>query len=205
MNILDIGAHPDDIEFGCGGSLLRYSEMGHNIYLFVLTDGGFGGDAEIRKKEQRRAADFLKTKLLLWGNLRDTEVGFTRELILKIEEVIGKVSPDVVFINYPDDVHQDHRALAQAGISATRYLKEVLFFEVPTTHNFEPNIFIDITGVLDKKLELLRLHVSQIDKTKVKCLTILESATSCANFRGYQGRVKFAEGFKALRVLKDIN
>ena len=143
--------------------------------------------------------------MLLWGNLRDTEVGFTRELILKIEEVIGKVSPDVVFINYPDDVHQDHRALAQAGISATRYLKEVLFFEVPTTHNFEPNIFIDITGVLDKKLELLRLHVSQIDKTKVKCLTILESATSCANFRGYQGRVKFAEGFKALRVLKDIN
>ena len=65
-------------------------------------------------------------------------------------------------------------------------------------------MFVDIQGVLKKKFELLKTHASQVKKTKVKDLTILKSAESCANFRGYQGRVKYAEGFKALRILKEF-
>jgi LmbE family N-acetylglucosaminyl deacetylase len=141
---------------------------------------------------------------LFWGGFKDTELVDNRDLILKIDEVIKKVKPDTVLINYPDDIHQDHRAAANAGVSATRYIKEVLFYEVPTTRNFEPDIFVDIQDILDDKLELLRLHASQIDKTRVENLTILESASSCATFRGYQGRVKYAEGFKALRILREI-
>ena len=205
MNILAIGAHPDDIEFGCGGTLLKYSRQGHSIYLLVLTDGSVGGDSQVRKKEQVQAADFLRAKELFWGGYKDTELFDNRELILKIETVVRQVMPDIVFLNYYDDGHQDHRAAAQAGISATRYLKEVLFYEVPTTQRFEPDIFIDIKDVLDKKLQLLQLHASQVDKTHVENLTILESAQSCANFRGFQGRAKFAEGFKALRILRQIS
>ncbi|MCM8780894.1 MAG: PIG-L family deacetylase [Candidatus Omnitrophica bacterium] len=204
MNILAIGAHPDDIEFGCGGTLIKYTGSGHNVFLLVLSDGSFGGDAETRRSEQRQAAQFLGARELFWGNFRDTEIVDNRDLILKIEEIIHKTKPDIVFFNYPEDVHQDHRALAQAGVSATRYIREVLFYEVPTTQRFEPDIFVDIQNVLDKKLELLKIHASQIDKTRVENLTILESAQSCANFRGFQGRVKYAEGFKALRVLREI-
>jgi LmbE family N-acetylglucosaminyl deacetylase len=204
MNILAIGAHPDDIEFGCGATLIKYAEAGHNVFLFVLTDGSFGGDVELRRNEQKEAAKFLGVKELIWGSFRDTELADNRELILKIDEVIDKVKPDIVFLNYFEDVHQDHRATAQAGVSATRYIKEVLFYEVPTTQHFEPDIFVDIQGVLDKKLQLLKIHASQVDRTKVENLTILESTQSCANFRGFQGRVKYAEGFKALRLLRDI-
>jgi len=204
MNILAIGAHPDDIEFGCGGTLLKYSRGGHQVNLLVLTAGGIGGDCIVRIKEQENTAKFLGAKGLFWGGFKDTELVDSRQLILKIEEVIGRVKPDLVFLNYLDDVHQDHRAAAHAGMSATRYIKEVLLFEVPTTQNFEPDIFVDIQDVLDDKLELLQLHASQVDKTKVENLTILESVTSCATFRGYQGRVKYAEGFKALRILREI-
>ena len=63
---------------------------------------------------------------------------------------------------------------------------------------------MDIGDVLDKKLKLLKIHASQVDKTKVEDLTILESAQSCAIFRGYQGRVKYAEGFKAIRIMREI-
>ncbi len=204
MNILALGAHPDDVEFGCGGALIKYAQKGHKVYLHVLSDGCFGGDPRTRMEEQRQAADFMKVQELFWGDIRDTEITGGREVILKIEEVIQKVSPDVVFLNSPEDVHQDHRATSQAGISATRYIKEVLFYEVPTTQRFEPDIFVDIQDVLDKKMRLLQLHSSQVDRTRVENLTILESAQSCAYFRGFQGRVKFAEGFKALRVHKDI-
>jgi LmbE family N-acetylglucosaminyl deacetylase len=204
MNILAVGAHPDDIEFGCAGTLIKYARSGHNVYLFVLTEGSFGGDAKIRKAEQEEAAKLMGVKELFWGSLRDTELVDNRELIVKIDEVISNVKPDVVFLNYSEDIHQDHRALAKAGVSATRYVKEVLFYEVPTTQHFEPDIFVNIQDVLDTKVGVLKLHTSQINRTRVANLTILESVQSCATFRGFQGRVKCAEGFKALRLLREI-
>ena len=204
MNILAIGSHPDDIEFGCGGTLLKYAAAGHHIFLLVLTDGSYGGDPAVRRQEEEQAARLIGARRLFWGDFRDTDLKDNRELILKVDEVIEQVKPDVVFLNYHEDVHQDHRATSRAGVSATRYVREVLFYEVPTTQHFEPDIFVDIEGVLEKKGWLLQLHGSQVNRTRVKNLTIVESAQSCANFRGFQGRVKFAEGFKALRVLKEI-
>lgn len=204
MNILAIGPHPDDIEFGCGGTLLKYAQSNHQVFLLVLTDGSFGGDPDVRRAEQETAAKYLGAKELFWGNYRDTELSGNREMIVKIDDIIQKVKPDVVFLNFWADVHQDHRAAAQAAVSASRYIKEVLFYEVPSTQHFEPDIFVDIKDVLDKKLHLLGIHASQVNRTKVENLSILESVQSCANFRGFQGRVKYAEGFKAVRLLREI-
>lgn len=204
MNILAIGAHPDDIEFGCGGTLIKYAQKGYNVYLLILTMGSIGGNPEIRKKEQEDAAKFMKAKQVFWGNFKDAEIPVNKISISTIEDVINKIKPHIVFFNYIDDTHQDHRVIAQASASATRYIKEVLYYEVPTSQNFQPDIFVDIGDVLDKKLGLLKIHTSQVDKTKVENLTILESAQSCAIFRGYQGRVKYAEGFKAIRIMREI-
>jgi LmbE family N-acetylglucosaminyl deacetylase len=204
MNILAIGPHPDDIEIGCGGALIKYAQTGHAVSLMVLTDGSYGADPSIRRSEQEEAAKYIGAKGLYWGGYRDTELGCSRELIVKIDAVIEQAKPDVVFLNFWADVHQDHRAAAQAAVSATRYIKEVLFYEVPSTQHFEPDIFVDIQDVLERKLHLLGLHASQVNKTRVENLNILESAQSCANFRGFQGRVKFAEGFKSVRILREI-
>ncbi len=204
MNILAIGAHPDDIEIGCGGTLIKYAGSGHKVYLLVLSDGSFGGEADVRRREQLKAMKIMGAKAIFWGGLMDTEIVNNRELILKMDDIIRKVAPDVVFLNYNQDIHQDHRAASLAGISATRYIKEVLYYEVPTTHHFEPDVFVDIQDVLDKKLRLLGAHASQVKKTRVKNQTIIESARSCANFRGFQGRVKYAEGFMALRMIREI-
>ena len=204
MKILAIGAHPDDIEFGCGGTLLKYARSGHDIYLLVLTEGGYGGDPALRKKEQEAASRFIGAKGLFWGGFKDTELTDSRELIVTIEDVIKKVLPGMVFLNHSDDVHQDHRAVANAGISATRYVRQVLFYEVPTTQNFSADMFVDIADIVSDKLKLLAAHDSQVSKTGVEKLSILESVTSCANYRGFQARVKYAEAFKASRFLIDI-
>ena len=204
MNILAIGAHPDDIEFGCGGTLIKYAQKGHDVYLLILTTGSIGGNSEIRRKEQEDAAKFMKVKQVFWGDFKDTELTVDKTIISVIEDTINKTKPKIVFFNYFDDTHQDHRVAAQASASATRYIKEVLCYEVPTSQNFQPNIFVDIADMLDQKLGLLKIHTSQVDRTKVKDLTILESTQSCAIFRGYQGRVKYAEGFKAIRIIREI-
>jgi LmbE family N-acetylglucosaminyl deacetylase len=204
MNILAIGAHPDDIEFGCGGALAVYAERGHQVFLFVATRGEWGGDPEVRQKEQLDAARVLGVQEVFWGGYADTEVPLNRELIVALEKVIRQVRPEMIYVNYFDDTHQDHRSLAQATLSATRYIPNFLFYEVPTTQSFAPNCYVDIQRVLAKKLACLEAHRSQVTKTNIQDLTILESAVSCANFRGIQARVKYAEAFQSVRLLLPV-
>ena len=207
MNILAIGAHPDDIEFGCGGTLLKFSNRGHGIYLYIATHGELGGDPDVRMTEQEDAARFIGVKKIFWGGYEDTKVPAVREVIEKIESVINEVQPSFIFVHNCDDTHQDHRILSALTVSATRYIRNFLFYEVPTTQNFTPTVFVDITDVLDKKFELLRKHESQVDKINlnVRDLTISEIARSSALFRGIQGRVRYAEGFTSLRLFLEID
>jgi LmbE family N-acetylglucosaminyl deacetylase len=100
MNILAIGSHPDDIELGCGGALSRYSGAGHNVYLFVLTTGTSGGDAEVREAEQGKAAEILEAKELFVGDYEDTKIPVDKSLITRIENLLNQVRPEIVFIHY---------------------------------------------------------------------------------------------------------
>ncbi|MBN1493686.1 MAG: PIG-L family deacetylase [Candidatus Omnitrophica bacterium] len=205
MKILAIGAHPDDIEYGCGGALLKYAKKGHEIYLMVLTDGRMSGDPAVRKKEQDAAGKQLNVKEIIYGNYEDTRLPIDREIIAFIENAVKRIKPDEVYVNYYEDTHQDHKTVAQCVISATRYVKKVLFYEDYTSVGFEPDMFIDIKDVLDEKIMLLNQHHSQIDRDYPTELDMLESVKAIANFRGFQGKIKYAEGFKSLRYLKDIN
>lgn len=200
--ILAIGAHPDDIEFGCGGTLLLLKSR-FKIVMYVLTKGDFGGDVDVRKKEQEKSSRVIGSKLI-WGDLKDTEVKFDRNLITDVENVISKEKPKFVFVNYFKDTHQDHVAISKATITAARYINNLIFYETPTSIDFLPSLFANIEPVFDDKLKLIKAHFSQINKTRVKNLSIIESVKSTAIFRGYQGRVKYAEGFAPQRVMLDL-
>jgi len=204
VNILAIGAHPDDIEFGCGGSLIKYTRKGHRLFLMIVTGGGLGGPAETRMAEQKASQAILGAEDIFWGGCEDTHIAVEVELIKKIETVLGTVKPEFIFCNFPDDTHQDHRHLSQAIMSATRYVRNVLFYEGPTTQNFNPQVYVDIADTLEEKLNALRAHRSQVMKTNIEDLSIIEVARSCANFRGIQGRVKYAEAFHSLRLFINI-
>ena len=204
MNILAIGAHPDDIEYGCAGTLIKYVERGHRIFLLVLTKGEEGGEGEIRQREQNAAAEVIGAQQVFWGDYHDTQLPLNKELIDKIEEVIATVQPDLILVNHGDDTHQDHRILTRATLSATRYVRNVLFFEVPTTQNFNPQIFVDISDTLERKFQVLEAHASQAMKTNIEDMYIIELAQANATFRGIQGRVKFAEAFAPLRLFINI-
>ena len=202
MNILAIGAHPDDIEYGCGGALAKYTRLGHRVYLLIMTRGEVGarGKGSVRQKEQIRSSKILHAEKVFWGGYKDTQIPLGKELITRIEKIVKAVHPTFIFVNYLDDTHQDHRVVAQATNTATRYTKNVLFYEVPSTQNFNPSVFIDIQGVLNLKVAALEAHASQVTATKIKNLTILDSARSNAIFRGIQGRVRYAEAFAPSRL-----
>jgi LmbE family N-acetylglucosaminyl deacetylase len=204
MRILAVSPHPDDLEIGCGGTLIKLAKAGHEIYLAVMTKGEAGGAAALRQKEQEAAAKFYKAKKIYWLGFQDTRVPANKEGIDALERVMREVGADIIFAPYAEDTHQDHRNTASQVYSAARYAKNLLFYEVPSSASFQPDIFVDISSVLQAKYRALKAHKSQIDKVNVAGLSIIDCASAMAHFRGYQGRVEAAEGFKASRLLLEI-
>jgi LmbE family N-acetylglucosaminyl deacetylase len=204
MKILALGCHPDDIEFGCGGTLIKYAAAGHDVYMLVMTEGHAGGDSATRRAEQEAAAAIIGCEKLFWGGYVDTELPLSRALIQAIEKVIDDVAPDFIFVHYGDDTHQDHRVLSNATVTATRYTRNVLFYEGPTTQHFIPSVFVAVSEVMERKIAALEAHASQARKTNIGDLNIVELVEAAALFRGTQARIKHAEGFCPLRLFINV-
>lgn len=200
MNILAIGPHPDDLEYGCGGTLARYAAGGHHVTMLVLTQGAEGGDGAIRQAEQEAAAKILGIQDLTFGGYTDTRIPLDKDFISFLEEVMEKKKPDIIFVHHGDDTHQDHRTVHTAALSAARYVPNLLFYEGPTTLNFQPSVFVDIEPVLDQKIRALEAHASQMEKTSIPGKNILGMALATATFRGTQARVHSAEAFCSARL-----
>jgi len=206
MNILAIGPHPDDIEIGCSGALIKYAQQGHGVFLLIITKGEKGGDPETRHEEQLKAAEIMGARDVFWGGLTDTELlDRGNEIIHLVELYIKRIQPYFIFVNFYDDTHQDHRTVNRSVLSAARYVRNVMFYEVPTTNNFTPNIFVDIGSVFELKLEALKAHSSQVMKTNIPDFSIIDIARSSAHFRGVQGRIPLAEGFIPERLFINID
>ncbi len=201
FNILAIGAHPDDIEYGCAATLSRFAEKGNNVYLHILTDGSKGGSSKIRKREQEKSAKIIGVKKVFWSGYEDTKLPFYDTVINEIQKVVDTVKPVFVFIHDADDTHQDHRYVCECAISATRFIPNVLFYEGPTTVHFEPNVYVDIYDRIDIKFRCLRAHRSQVMRTNICNQSILDLAKATAMFRGEYCHLKYAEAFKSLRMM----
>ncbi len=159
--ILAIGAHPDDIELYCGGTLLKMGHKGSEIHHLICTYGeGKGGD---RMRENNEACEFLRVKKRYALGLFDSSLRHDKRLITGIDDVIREVQPDWIFTHSVNDYHQDHIAVARATKSANRRQEATLIVYPPydLAIPFKANLFVDIDDYFDKKLELLKIFKSQ--------------------------------------------
>jgi LmbE family N-acetylglucosaminyl deacetylase len=201
MNVLAVGAHPDDIELGCGAALLAHRRAGHGVSLLVMTDGQQGPqEGRSRRCEQEEAAALLEAPVI-WGEFADGAVPDDISAISVVERAVEACGADVVYTHSIGDTHQDHRATAAATLSAARRALRVLCYETPTSVNFTPTVFVDAAGLVEGKLELLRAHLSQVLKNG---LVDLEAVEAQARFRGFQGRLRQAEAFEVPRFVWDL-
>jgi N-acetylglucosamine malate deacetylase 1 len=202
--ILAIGSHPDDIEFGCGGTLYQLGRQGHRVYILVLTDGSAGGDPNTRKREQNASGKVLGADKVFWGGFTDTYLPFYQNVIAVIEKVVREIRPTHVFVHHGKDTHQDHRHVTTCTVAATRNIPNVLFYEGPTAYDFEPNVFVDIGSCLQHKFRSLSCHRSQVKKTNISEQSIVDIAKATAIFRGTECRIPYAEAFCSLRMFLQV-
>ena len=200
LNVLAIGAHPDDIELGCGAALLAHRRAGHAVTMLVMTAGLGPAEQRARPEEQEEAAALLQAGLV-WGGFEDGRVPPDGPTIQVIEDTITRTGAEVIYTHAAGDSHQDHRAVATATAAAARWAQRVLCFESPTTLGFSPTHFVDVDGLVEAKLGLIRAHLSQVMKNG---LVDLEAVEAQARFRGFQARVRHAEAFEATRFVWDI-
>ena len=159
--VLAVGAHPDDIEIGAGGTLAKHTRCGDEVSILVLTRGEAGTEMEeVRRNEAEAAAAWLGAGITV-AALPDTLVA-EKGVIDAVEAVLAGYSPDIAYIHSAHDTHQDHRAVAVASRVALRRVRKLYGYQSPSaTMEFCPARFTDISLTIGSKLELLRFHKSQ--------------------------------------------
>jgi LmbE family N-acetylglucosaminyl deacetylase len=170
MRVVAIGAHPDDIEIGCAGTIRKHVESGDEVVFIIATGGGAGGGGvERRKQEGMDAANILGIKACAFLDYEDTKVPETVEVSNRIEEIFKIFKPDRAYIPYHHEIHQDHRAMNKASIVACRNVPQVLMYEGPSTFtDFQANYHVNIDNQVDFKIRSLKAHMSQGDKEILK-------------------------------------
>lgn len=168
MHILAIGAHPDDIEFGCAGTLAKHIENGDKVHLLVFTlgEGDESTEPGIRREEAITSSKILGVNSIDFCDFSVYDVyAVKHDLIHAVEKAIRKARPKRVYSQSPHDTHQVHQVVARCCIIATRYTKEVFLYELPsTTSSFQPTVFVDISDKMEAKLRCLQAHKSQMKK-----------------------------------------
>ncbi len=222
MKVLAIGAHPDDIELLCAGTLANHSERGDEVFMAVMTDGGKGHHeipperlVEIRRRESEEAAGVIGAKLI-WVGIPDGEASPSLENRLRTIELIRRVEPDIIITHNPHDYHPDHRGVStlvldsiylstvphiETGSPPCRKLPRLYYMDSVTGLGFEPEIFIDITESMEVKRRMLSTHRTQIEwLRKHDGVDIMAVMEDLARLRGHQCGVGYAEAFKMVRI-----
>jgi LmbE family N-acetylglucosaminyl deacetylase len=208
VNILAIGAHPDDVELGCGGLILKAAKNGHNVFLYTLTRGGASGDPHLRTQEVVESSKIIGCKALWIDNFSDTHLSVNSELINHIEIFVNRASADLILTHSQCDTHHDHRAVAAATLEAGRFVPNILAYEIPLTRDFRPQIFYDISDVVDEKIRMIELFKSQREKVylhadAIKGLGAYRALQSRLNASNEIERPVHVEAFEVLKMCID--
>lgn len=201
MKVLFIGAHPDDPESSCAGTICRYSQLGHEVVAVYLTRGeaGIPGKsyeeaAAIRTAEAEAACKIMNARPVFAGQI-DGSTETNAKTYDAFFTLIEKEKPDLCFSHWPIDTHRDHRAASMHVYDAwLRSNKSfaLYYYEVMTGHqsqNFHPAVYVDITKTKPKKKEACYCHKSQEPDHFYKHHDDMD------RFRGYEGGCEFAEAF----------
>jgi len=208
MNILAIGAHYDDIELGCGGALAKHVAQGDRVYAYVATHSGFSNQDqqlvrsdEVALKEGREAMRILGVELIC-GSFKTLEVEFDDRLNVEILRIVKNKGIEKVYTHWMGDVHHDHQAVSRSSLHSCRHVPRMLMYRSNWYHSnleFKGNFYVDISGYLNQKMDSVRAHQSEMDRTHHQWIQFF---TNEAQNAGQKIGVEYAEVFEIVKWLE---
>lgn len=225
LDILAIGAHPDDVELSCAGTLAKEIDKGKKVGILDLTRGELGtrGTAETRDAEAKHAADILGVSMR--KNLEFSDGFFTNNTAhqLEIIKVLRKYRPDIILCNAIRDRHIDHGKGSQlvsdsCFLSGLKKIETIcegntqkewrpkLVYHYIQWYDIEPDVVVDITGFMDKKMECIKAYKTQFfdqkskePETPISSSNFFDSITYRARNLGRIIGTEHAEGYTVER------
>ncbi|MFC5653319.1 PIG-L deacetylase family protein [Paenibacillus solisilvae] len=218
MNILAIGAHPDDLEISCAGTLTKLKQAGHEVVLCHASSGDKGHyqiPAEelirIRQLEAQQAGELIGSRVISLG-LKDGEIHSENESARTVFiELIRSVQPDMVITHAPNDYMPDHVAVSKLVFDTTfiatipgfsnlypiaKKVPALFYMDNLSGIDFQPTIYVDVTSTFKTKLDMLRKHQSQLVWLKEHDeVDIVDFVETLGKMRGIQAGCRYAEGF----------
>ena len=219
MRVLAVGAHPDDLEILCGGTLARYVAEGHDVVMCNATLGNLGSFvhtseeiARIRLGEAKRAAAICGAEHMTLG-FSDAGINAAdRDQLLAVVDLVRDARPDLVLTHSPGDYMSDHNEISKlvfdASFHATLPLLEtgkphhalvtpIYFMDTIMGLGFEPTEYVDVTATIETKAAMLEAHDSQLSWLRDHDgIDVVEQMRAATRFRGLQCGVTYAEGFR---------
>ncbi len=217
--VLIIAVHPDDETLGCGGTIFKHQAQGDEIYWLIVT-GPIKGDHPAFTDEFIAKRDALVDRVAVFYGFNETiKLNFPpqklhtvdlKDIILKISDTMNRIRPDTIYMMFNNDVHSDHRVTFEAAYSCTKsfrypFIKRIMMIEalsetefaisLPAT-SFIPNVYVDITPYIDKKLEVMSMYEGEIMQEPYP--RSLSSIKALARVRGSRAGVMYAEAFQLL-------
>lgn len=222
MRILAVGAHPDDIEILCAGTLAKYVRQGHKVTICHVNNGDKGHHkippaklAKIREREAKNAAKIIKADII-GLRLPDCEITADIPTRKKFIDMIRQARPDVIITHSPKDYAPDHVIVSQLVFDASficaapniktkhkasTVIPPVYYMDTVAGLNSNPEEYVDITETIEIKKQMLAKHKSQLGWLKKHHdLDMIEFIEIVARFRGLQAGVKYAEAFCRLHA-----
>ena len=222
MRILAIGAHSDDMDEFCGGTLALYVRQGHSVAICCLTDGRANGNVspveklvETRKREFEASAALIGASQTFWLGFPVGRLERSMAARQVLEEIFIQYKPDVIITHPADDYHPDHTATHALVMDASQETwsesgyAAILFCESEGGLNFIPDEYVDISAVFDLKLKMMDVHRSQWDwgpdplTGKVENF-LYDDVNALGRFYGMQVMVQYAEAFQVCRKMGRI-
>ncbi len=215
--VLIVAVHPDDETLGCGGTLLKHKANGDEIHWLIGTESEVGSTFHITREKEisevTKLYNFTSVHNLKLKTMQVDEYSMS-ELIGKISKVINEVQPSIIYLPFKGDVHSDHRKIFEAAYACTKsfrypFVKKIYMIETlsetefaPSTKedSFIPNVFIDISEYMDKKLEIMKVFDSEIAEHPFP--RSIRNLKALATLRGATARCEYAESFILLKEIK---
>lgn len=211
--VLAIGAHPDDLELACAGTLARFLNERSEVQLVVVCCGDRGGPgprlAERRRTEAEQAARILGAPAHFL-DAGDAEVGHTPGLRQRLIGLLRATQPELVITHGPSDYHDDHVQVSHLVAQATWYAASpghagqepplaappaLVYMDNVAGVHFEPTHLVDISTTIEIKRRMLACHASQLERSDSGLSDLEDLAETLARLRGLQSGVRYAEGF----------
>jgi LmbE family N-acetylglucosaminyl deacetylase len=210
LKVLAMGAHPDDMELEAGGTLAKFVKKGYDVYLLILTAGGYTDirgntySGEDLVNEAKEATKILGVKDIIFLDYPTKDLPANGEIITKVDFILNELCPDVLISHHPFDSHQDHKAAADIMFAVSRQgrVRNVLSASTlpyrPNVFAFRPQFYVNITETLETKLNAIRAYKTQY--TKFGSEKLIENVKSMAKTYGWAMGYEYAECFEVIRM-----